>query len=582
MKRRRLVRVQLLLLALLVILVFVRWITGPPAPSGLVVFHNLKADELYHRAFELEQSARLSIEATGSFERTPGSEALPPLDVYGWIVRRSDRQPAWQMQADQALHERGTLANVADTLDFDAGIYDVYFTSYGNAFSGNDTWRRDRNRWQMVVRTVAGGPAHYLDASFKEARPAGPTVVWTSAPAEGHTTATFPFEVRQTTPIHLYAVGELADHQARDYGWIEDASTGERVWTMTYADTEPAGGPDENRRYEGTLTLEPGFYRAGYQTNDRHHASRWRANPPLDPAAWGLTLRADPPDAIVAFDPWANNTPVLQFSQVTDNAHLTQKFSVTRPVHVVIYSMGEITGHESVWDYGWLKRGEETIWKMSAAQSHPAGGDGKNRAEMAFLTLEPGTYTLGYQTDGSHNYGDWNEAKPDHPERWGVTLFALDNADAIRPGLRLDRAGHDDAQTPQRSETMVWVDQNSDTEILTWNRVKEDFAGDFRFTLTEPTRLHITALGEQTMQGWHDYGWIENEAGERVWTMTTENTHAAGGDERNRRFDDVVELAPGVYSAHYKTDFSHNFNDFGLAAPDHPEAWGMTIRTVGN
>lgn len=579
--RRRLVRVQLVLLALLVVLVFVRWVTGPPAPSGLVVFHDLKSHQLYHHAFEVEQPTQLAISATGSFERTPSEGgALPPLDVYGWIVRRSDREPMWQMQSPYVTADRGTVAKVADTLLLDVGVYDAYFSSIGN---GHDTWGRDRTRWQMIIRSISGGPAHHLHESIADAAPAGPDVVWTSAPARGYTTATFPFEVRETATVHLYAVGELDEQHPMDFGWIENASTGEQVWTMTYAETEPAGGEDENRRFNGSITLAPGFYRAGYQTDAGHHAYRWRFSPPLDPAGWGLTLRSDTPDAIAAFDPWENNTPVLQFSEVRDHAHLTQKFTVVRPVHVVIYSMGEITGSDNVWDYGWLKRGEETVWKMSAEQSHSAGGGRKNRAETAFLTLEPGTYTLGYQTDGSHSFGDWNEDAPDHPERWGVTLFALDDNDAIRPGLRLDRAGHEDAQTPEESQTMVWVNQQPDGEILAWSRVKEDFSGTFSFTLTETTALHITALGEQTMQGWHDYGWIENATtGEQVWMMTVDNTLPAGGDERNRRFDDVIELEPGAYTAHYKTDFSHNFNDFGLDAPDAPEQWGMTIRKASH
>src|SRR5690606_22743832 len=37
----------------------------------------------------------------------------------------------------------------------------------------------------------------------------------------------------------------------------------------------------------------------------------------------------------------------------------------------------------------------------------------------------PGRYTLGYQTDESHAYGHWLHGEPDHPERWGVTLFPL-------------------------------------------------------------------------------------------------------------------------------------------------------------
>ena len=44
-----------------------------------------------------------------------------------------------------------------------------------------------------------------------------------------------------------------------------------------------------------------------------------------------------------------------------------------------------------------------------------------------------------------------------------------------------------------------------------------------------------------------DYGWIENENGERVWEIDKEKTMHAGGGLKNRIVIDIVELKPGNY-----------------------------------
>jgi len=88
-------------------------------------------------------------------------------------------------------------------------------------------------------------------------------------------------------------------------------------------------------------------------------------------------------------------------------------------------------------------------------------------------------------------------------------------------------------------------------------------------------------VGELSISGRYDYGWIERTGtGEVVWEMTWEHTRPAGGDARNRRADTTLTLTPGSYTAHFRTDFSHAYGQFEYPAPDEPEAWGLRIERL--
>ena len=62
---------------------------------------------------------------------------------------------------------------------------------------------------------------------------------------------------------------------------------------------------------------------------------------------------------------------------------------------------------------------------MTYENSVPAGGAQKNRKAVKVLILEPGTYVLHYESDGSHSFEHWNARAPDNQERWGVALFDI-------------------------------------------------------------------------------------------------------------------------------------------------------------
>jgi hypothetical protein len=98
------------------------------------------------------------------------------------------------------------------------------------------------------------------------------------------------FALDRETDVRIYALGEGAGGEMVDFGWIEDASTGRRVWEMTYRVTAHAGGATKNRRFDGVIRLPAGRYVVRYKTDGSHSFGDWNAAPPDDPEAWGITV----------------------------------------------------------------------------------------------------------------------------------------------------------------------------------------------------------------------------------------------------------------------------------------------------
>ena len=594
MTKRQVVRIELIALAVLGGLLLARLLAGPPRPDGLVAFTDLEPNALRRAAFEVERPLRAVIDATGSYDEA-GSDG-PDLAAYGWIMREGEAAPFWHM-ASAARPQRGTLALVRDTLTLPPGRYRAYFASYGNALSGRGSllarlfgaeqpWRGDRSKWSMVLRSLdERAEAERLPDGLPEAEALRERFFWHAAPVESDETRAQLLEVTRPVDVRVEATGEIG-RERDDYGWIERVPEGEVVWAMTSANTQPAGGADVNRRFDGTVTLAPGLYRAAFQTDASHAYDDWRANPPFSPDAWGLTLAPTAPadrDAIVPFDPQTSRPPLIAIDSVGDDVFIGAQFVVGRPLPVIVQALGEVR-RDRAYDYAWIENDslEEAVWEMDWAASQPAGGASKNRQATAFLTLDPGLYTLYYQTDGSHSYGGFNAEPPAHPERWGVALFPQGALPEDTTAFRVLHVARTEGERPDDPPAPLAPPLATGEVLLDETRLGNDADVQKAFALEETSTLRVRATGEISLGGHrYDYGWIERlPDGETVWEMNGQNTRPAGGHDKNRRFDGTITLPPGRYVAHFKTDFSHAYGSFGPDAPDDPEAWGIAVERV--
>jgi hypothetical protein len=97
------------------------------------------------------------------------------------------------------------------------------------------------------------------------------------------------FELERETAVRVYALGEGRDGEMFDYGRIED-SNGNVVWRMRYDETEPAGGAEKNRLFDGVITLRAGTYILRYNSDGSHSHADWNDDPPDDPESWGISV----------------------------------------------------------------------------------------------------------------------------------------------------------------------------------------------------------------------------------------------------------------------------------------------------
>jgi CubicO group peptidase (beta-lactamase class C family) len=94
------------------------------------------------------------------------------------------------------------------------------------------------------------------------------------------------------TSVRVFAQGEGGGGQLFDYGWVEEAATGKKVWEMKAAETAHAGGAEKNRKVDTTVSLPAGRYRLHYKSDDSHSFDNWNALPP-EINFWGIALYAN-------------------------------------------------------------------------------------------------------------------------------------------------------------------------------------------------------------------------------------------------------------------------------------------------
>ena len=117
---------------------------------------------------------------------------------------------------------------------------------------------------------------------------------------------------------------------------------------------------------------------------------------------------------------------VLQsISKVGNRKDTTVTFTVSEKKSICVVGVGEID-QWGRYDYGSLKTlNDSVIWSMNIESSKHAGGGSSNRMQLDVLQLKPGTYTLHYNSDNSHAFGDWSEEKPTKCDLYGIALFEI-------------------------------------------------------------------------------------------------------------------------------------------------------------
>jgi hypothetical protein len=577
--------------------------TSVPTLSGqsqsLVDIRELTPRELRSAAFVLPTRQTIRVDAVGAEPRNDrrkgrwwssgggDNDEWTTWPAAAWILNAATREVVWDMREARTERSGDGLRTFSGTVDLPAGVYIAYFGSYvatSVSYSGNfdlasllRSRRRHDARYEgpyvddgsfrqfTLEIKGAGRAATTRDVDSAQRALTSATVI-SLRPDSPSTSLRAAFSLSRPVDLEIYAIGELRRDDAFDYGWLLNADTRRRVWQMEYRRTEDGGGAHKNRMVHDTIHLPAGRYVAYYVLDDSHDPGEWNAMPPVDPEAWGLTLRATDPaeQSAVRSIPWepvpAGQT-IVSLTEVGDNELRREGFTLKRPMDVRVYALGEgADPGQELNDYAWIvdATSRRRVWTMKYDETEDAGGATKNRLFDGTLHLAPGSYVVYYKSDDSHSFEKWNDGAPAESHYWGVSVFPASGP--------LDRA----MITPLEGRP-----SNAIAELL---RVRSGRHPHTLFTLARPATVRVVAIGEGTGGEMNDFGWIENaETGDTVWEMTYRSTTNAGGAEKNRLFDGTVRLPAGRYELRYETDGSHAYGDWNDDPPDDPEGWGIAV-----
>lgn len=212
----------------------------------------------------------------------------------GWILDARTHRPVWEMTPGKASYGGGAEKNrrQVETLTLPPGEYLAGFSTDDSHSPAN--WNAappcDPLRYGLIVSV-----ANPADAPAVTAMPIQePAPVLASLVRLGnHRREQAAFALKAPASVRVYALGEADDGEMADGAWITDGS-GARVWEMTAAASQPAGGAAKNRMQDDVLKLPAGSYTLHVKTDGSHAYGRWNAAPPRDGAHWGATVYAVP------------------------------------------------------------------------------------------------------------------------------------------------------------------------------------------------------------------------------------------------------------------------------------------------
>jgi hypothetical protein len=407
--------------------------------------------------------------------------------------------------------------------------------------------------------------------------------------------AGFQLDQEQTISIEAAGVRQEEGQWQRILGncWILDSDSRQVVWSLKPQDIN-RGQPRIQKR-EDKITLPAGTYEVYYASYPYYHYRNFRRwdsdwerhgffgnffewlfdknSHHFDRQSkrnlyreFGIIIsgkgRSLSNDEIFKLQETRQQAALMFLSGDSDESYFTQGLELTRPVTLKIYCLGEALG-EGDYDYGWIMnlQNRVRVWQLTYRNSEPAGGAEKNRLLQEEITLQPGKYLVAYVTDDSHSPEDWNSAPPYDPFFWGLMLTTREDPSGIR--------------------LFEYSSLTEEGQILSLAPMQDDESASEGFTLKKDMPLLVYAIGEGRDDEMYDYGWIQNaRTREIVWEMKYGETFPAGGAEKNRIFDGMVNLPADNYIAYFVTDDSHAYHDWNASPPYDQSHWGLTISVL--
>lgn len=363
------------------------------------------------------------------------------------------------------------------------------------------------------------------------------------------------------------------------YGWILNSKTRKVVWNL-FEDYEKA--EDENGVFSvrTEINLPAGNYEVYYTGNMRDGDSYFSLGGFLDNIFKSkkssyksrdrekLYIKVSGPEGVfksnngeVEVDK-IRDQAVVSIIRVGDDEIIDKGFSLKASTKLRIYALGEGRKRE-IYDYAWIynARTREKVWEMDNWDAQYAGGGRKNLLFDEEIELPAGSYVVNFVSDDSHSYYDWNVYPPNDPQFYGITVFAVSNAD--------------------KANVIPFKAVEAIKPVVELTNVRDDEFVSQGLSVKKDMKLRVYCLGEGTGYEMADYGWIVNAKTRKpFWEMRQSKTDHAGGANKNRVADEVLDFPAGDYIIYYTTDDSHAYNDWNSTPPYERNRWGITIYTL--
>lgn len=387
------------------------------------------------------------------------------------------------------------------------------------------------------------------------------------------------FEVIDNTDLRINGRGVLVRRPGRDiitYSWIIDTDSKEVIWNSIdsqrnyYKDDGEFRIRDEIRLNRGTYKL---YFINTYEENgfeDTEHFDlgeflgevlKGIKNKDIDYYRLYLELEAEDSELDLKVEPHLidqDRFPVVSFWEVNENEYKKEQFSLDKDTKLKIHYTGERKNGDD-YDYARIYALEthKIVWPDNQTQYTHAGGGEKNVEAIQTITLPQGNYEVSYVTDGSHSFNNWNTLPPKEPEMWGISI-SCDNSD-------------------RRNLTKKTVDYEPLVDLRGAGNNDNISQG---FEINQDVDLRVICIGEYLGEP-YDYGWIEEaKTHQRIWEFNEDNTVHAGGDQKNRKFNDIIHFEKGKYILHYVSDDSHSYLSWNEAPPYEQDLWGISVWPV--
>jgi hypothetical protein len=258
-------------------------------------------DTLLAQPFRIGRSTTVRIVAVGEVNREveagadrDESEAATYLHDYAWIEVAASGATAWQMKARNSIPAGGARKNCqfAGEVALEPGEYVLhYVTDASHAWKGwNSSPPPDPASWGVAVYAGNGFQPGDLQLITRSQLERNPSVLVKMLQVHDDEDRAQVFELTATSRLRLQVLGEGFGGEIFDYGWIVALDRDQRVWEMTWRETESGGGSSKNRLFTGEIELAAGRYEAHYVSDGSHAFRRWNAQPPREPHQWGMVI----------------------------------------------------------------------------------------------------------------------------------------------------------------------------------------------------------------------------------------------------------------------------------------------------